>query len=103
VGPVEARGWRVFARGLLVSLSNPKTLFFYAAFLPQFLGPGTDRADLWLLAATFAVIGALGDGLYAIFAARARAAVTERARRIADRASGAILLGGAAVLLAARR
>ena len=72
-------------------------------FLPQFLGPGTDRADLWLLAGTFAVIGALGDGLYALFAARARAAVTERARRIADRASGGILLGGAAVLLAARR
>jgi len=97
------RGDHAFARGFAVAFANPETLIFHAAFLPQFLGPGTDRADLWLLAATFAVIGALGDGLYAIFAARARAAVTERARRIADRASGAILLGGAAVLLAARR
>jgi len=97
------RGDHAFARGFAVAFANPKTLIFHAAFLPQFLGPGTDRADLWLLAATFAVIGALGDGLYAIFAARARAAVTERSRRIADRASGAILLGGAAVLLAARR
>jgi homoserine/homoserine lactone efflux protein len=102
VAPV-LRGERAFARGFAVAFANPKTLIFHAAFLPQFLGPGTDRADLWLLAATFAVIGALGDGLYALFAARARAAVTERARRIADRASGAILLGGAAVLLAARR
>jgi len=97
------RGDRAFARGFAVAFANPKTLIFHAAFLPQFLGPGTDRADLWLLAATFALIGALGDGLYAVFAARARAAVSERARRIADRASGAVLLGGAAVLLAARR
>ena len=97
------RGDHAFARGFAVAFANPKTLIFHSAFLPQFLGPGTDRADLWLLAATFAVIGALGDGLYAMFAARARAAVTERARRIADRASGTILLGGAAVLLAARR
>ena len=97
------RGDRAFARGFAVAFANPKTLIFHAAFLPQFLGAGENRADLWLLAATFAVIAALGDGLYALFAARARAAVTERARRIADRASGAILLGGAAVLLAARR
>jgi homoserine/homoserine lactone efflux protein len=97
------RGDHAFARGFAVAFANPKTLIFHAAFLPQFLGPGTDRTDLWLLAATFAAIGALGDGLYAIFAARARAAVSERARRIADRASGGILLGGAAVLLAARR
>jgi homoserine/homoserine lactone efflux protein len=97
------RGERAFARGFAVAFANPKTLIFHAAFLPQFLGPGQNGADLWLLAATFAAIGALGDGLYALFAARARAAVTERARRIADRASGAILLGGAAVLLAARR
>jgi homoserine/homoserine lactone efflux protein len=101
--PPVLRGERAFARGFAVAFANPKTLIFHAAFLPQFLGPGYNRADLWLLAATFAVIGALGDGLYALFAARARAAVTERARRVADRASGAILLGGAAVLLAARR
>ena len=97
------RGEHALARGFAVAFANPKTLIFHAAFLPQFLGAGENRADLWLLAATFAVIAALGDGLYALFAARARAAVTERARGIADRASGAILLGGAAVLLAARR
>jgi threonine/homoserine/homoserine lactone efflux protein len=97
------RGEHAFARGFAVAFANPKTLIFHAAFLPQFLGESGSRTDLWLLAATFAVIAALGDGLYALFAARARSAVTERARRIADRASGAILLGGAAVLLAARR
>jgi homoserine/homoserine lactone efflux protein len=97
------RGEHAFARGFAVAFANPKTLIFHAAFLPQFLGNGDNRADLWLLAATFAAIGAIGDGLYALFAARARAAVTDRARRVADKASGAVLLGGAAVLLAARR
>jgi homoserine/homoserine lactone efflux protein len=97
------RSRHALARGFAVAFANPKTLIFHAAFLPQFLHGSDSRADLWLLAATFALIGAVGDGLYALFAARARAAVTDRARRIADKASGAIMLGGAAVLLAARR
>lgn len=97
-------GERAFARGLAVAFANPKTLVFHAAFLPQFLSGGEgDRATLWLLAATFAVIGAVGDTLYAVFSARAKAAVSGRAQRIADKASGVILLGGAAVLLAAGR
>ncbi len=93
------RGDRAFGRGLAVAFANPKTLIFQAAFLPQFLTSTT----LWLLALTFCAIAAVGDTLYALFAARARAAVTGRAQLIADRASGAILLGGACVLLAAGR
>jgi len=97
------RGERAFARGFAVAFANPKTLIFQAAFLPQFLGGSDSRTDLWLLAGTFALIAAIGDSLYAVFAARARAAVTGRAQRIADKTSGAILLGGAAVLLLAAR
>jgi homoserine/homoserine lactone efflux protein len=98
------RGERAFGRGFAVAFANPKTLIFQAAFLPQFLtDPLHSGGVLWLLALTFCAIAAIGDCLYAIFAARARAAVTGRAQRIADKASGAILLGGAAVLLAASR
>ena len=103
-GPARPlRGERAFAQGFAVAFANPKTLIFHAAFLPQFLGGSDGRTGLWLLAATFAVIAALGDSLYAVFAARARAAVSGRAQRIADKTSGAILLGGAAVLLMAAR
>lgn len=105
--PAEAvaglRGDHALARGFMVAFANPKTLIFHAAFLPQFLGGSSSPLDLWLLVATYATIAAIGDGLYAVFAARARAAVSGRAQRIADKASGAILLGGAAVLLAVRR
>jgi threonine/homoserine/homoserine lactone efflux protein len=99
----ELRGEHAFARGFAVAFANPKTLIFHAAFLPQFLTGSDSRADLWILGATYAAIAAIGDSIYAVCAARARAAVTDRARRVADKASGAILLGGAAVLLAARR
>lgn len=95
---------RALARGFIVAFANPKTLVFHAAFLPQFLAQAEgSMATLWLLAATYAVISVAGDTLWCLGASRARAAVSGRAQRIADRASGAILLGGAAVLLAAGR
>ena len=95
---------RALARGFAVAFTNPKTLIFHAAFLPQFLPHGEGSASaLWLLAGTYAVLSICGDTLWALGAARARTAVSGRARRIADKASGAILLGGAAVLLSVRR
>jgi homoserine/homoserine lactone efflux protein len=95
---------RAFARGFAVAFANPKTLIFQAAFLPQFLTDGEGRtAQLWLLAATFAVAAALGDAVWALCAARARAALSGRVQLIADRVSGAILIAGAGVLLAASR
>jgi threonine/homoserine/homoserine lactone efflux protein len=102
--PVPLSRERALARGFAVAFANPKTLIFHAAFLPQFLpqGGGSGGA-LWLLAATYAALSICGDTLWALCAARARAAVTGRAQRIADKASGAILLGGAVVLLAAGR
>jgi homoserine/homoserine lactone efflux protein len=42
--PAEPRSARaIFLRGLLVSLTNPKTLLFYGAFFPQFLAAGRAR------------------------------------------------------------
>jgi threonine/homoserine/homoserine lactone efflux protein len=79
-------------------------LIFQAAFLPQFLSSGEGRAaELWLLAATFAIIAAVGDAVWALCAARARAALSGRVQLIADRVSGGILIAGAGVLLAASR
>ena len=102
VAPLSAN--RAFARGLAVAFANPKTLIFQAAFLPQFLTDGEGRqTQLWLLAATFAAIAAVGDAIWALCAARLRSAVSGRAQLIADRISGGILIAGAGVLLAASR
>ena len=102
--PVPLSPERAFARGFAVAFANPKTLIFQAAFLPQFLANGEGRqAQLWLLAASFGFIAAAGDTLWALGAARARAALSGRVQLIADRVSGAILIAGAGVLLAASR
>ena len=95
---------RAFARGFAVAFANPKTLILQAAFLPQFLSDGEGRgAQLWLLAVTFGAIAAAGDAIWALCAARARAALSGRVQLIADRVSGGILIAGAGVLLAASR
>ena len=101
--PMVLGGRRAFARALAVAFSNPKTLAFHAAFLPQFLAGSEDRADLWLLVGTFALMAGVADVVYAACAARAGAAISERAQHLTQKASGAILLGGAAVLLVAGR
>jgi threonine/homoserine/homoserine lactone efflux protein len=102
-GPPTLRGERAFARGLAVAFANPKTLIFYAAFLPQFVTADASGSTLWILAATIATIAATSDTLYALFAARARSALSSRVQRMADKVSGVIMLGGATVLLAVRR
>ena len=93
-----------FGRGLAVAFANPKTLLFHAAFLPQFITDPTDPApQLVLLAVVFGGIALVGDILWVSAASRARAALAGRFTRVADRLSAAILMGGAAVLLAAGR
>ena len=50
-------------RGFLVSFTNPKTLLFFGAFLPQFVSPNAElMGQLVLLSATFLVIAILLDG-----------------------------------------
>lgn len=56
-GRAPERAGRLFRRGLLTAVSNPKVLLFYGAFLPQFLDPARPLAQQFLImAATFAVI-----------------------------------------------
>jgi len=69
----------IFARGFLVSLSNPKTLLFYGAFLPQFVPTHSDPLpQLALLAATFLVVAVALDTCWALAAARLRYALSLR-------------------------
>jgi homoserine/homoserine lactone efflux protein len=63
----------VYLRGFLVSLTNPKTLLFFGAFLPQFVNPNAElMGQLALLSATFLVIAILFDGTWALTANRFR-------------------------------
>lgn len=60
-----------FARGFLVSLTNPKTILFFAAFLPQFVASGDGYfQQICLLSVIFLLLATLFDSCYALLAAR---------------------------------
>lgn len=40
LNPAKARGWRLVGRGILMSMSNPLTILFFLAFLPNFTQKG---------------------------------------------------------------
>lgn len=100
----QARSVRlIFARGFLVGLTNPKTLLFYGAFLPQFITPGPSAPDqLRLLAVTFLVVAVVLDGLWAVLAGRLRALLGAHAR-LRNRLTGGLLVGAGLGLALARR
>ncbi len=89
-------------RAVLVSLSNPKTLLFYGAFLPQFVVPGRAlEGQMAVLGVTFVGLAATIDSLWALLAARARLLLARHAR-LRNRVSGGCLFGAALGLVAAR-
>lgn len=93
----------IFGRGLLVGLTNPKTLLFYGAFLPQFVTPGPTVADqLLLLAVTFLVVATVLDGVWAVLAGRLRTLLTTHVR-LRNRLTGGLLVGAGLGLALARR
>jgi threonine/homoserine/homoserine lactone efflux protein len=63
-------GRRLFRQGMITSMLNPKLAVFFVAFLPQFVNPEAGNVTLQLLAlgGTFAAIGVLSDGAYAMLA-----------------------------------
>jgi threonine/homoserine/homoserine lactone efflux protein len=93
----------IFARALLVSLTNPKTLFFYGAFFPQFISADRDIApQVVLLSLTFLALAVLLDGGWALLAGRARTFLAGRGR-LRNRISGGLLIGAGVGLALAHR
>lgn len=90
-------------RGFLVSLTNPKTLLFFGAFLPQFISAEAEpTAQLVLLAGSFLVLATFCDSLWALTAHRLRGALT-RQRALRNRVTGGLLIGAGLGLALARR
>ena len=94
-----------FWRGALVAATNPKVLFFYAAFFPQFIDPGLPPApQLALLCTTFLAIATLLDSGWALLAAQLHSWLgNSRRARIRNRITGSLMIGAAAGLALARR
>lgn len=81
--------------GLLVGLSNPKSILFYAALLPSFVDlAAIDALDVAILTAIVMITASVVDLSYLIMAARARRLLrTGRAGTIVRRIGAATLAG----------
>lgn len=88
---------RLALRGFLVNWSNPKTLLFIGAFIPQFVNIGQPAfSQIMVLGLIFVGVTTLVDGSYGLLAGSAGKAMSAVRVRAMSRVSGAILmLGGA--------
>jgi threonine/homoserine/homoserine lactone efflux protein len=99
------RGHVNFWRGFAVALSNPKTIAFFTAFLPQFVDPSlpVDR-QLAVMCTVTVVVAAGTDAAWAVAAGLGRAwFMTSWRAKLLGRLSGVALIGGGLWLSLARR
>ncbi|RBP11425.1 threonine/homoserine/homoserine lactone efflux protein [Roseiarcus fermentans] len=94
-----------FARGLLVALTNPKTIVFFTAFLPQFVDPTLPAGpQLGLMCAVSVLFAGLSDSAYAVASGYGRAWFQKPGRtKWLGRASGSVLIAGGIWLSFTRR
>jgi threonine/homoserine/homoserine lactone efflux protein len=91
-------------QGVLVALSNPKTLIFFGAFFPQFIDPARDHGlQILIMGLTAMLVAAVSDSAYALASGRAGRALSAQRVRLMSRVSGAFLVGGGMWLAFSRR
>ena len=87
--------WRYVRQGAVVNLSNPKTLLFLGAFLPQFVDTSRPAfGQIMILGLIVMAVATLSDGVYAVLAGQARQVLTAARVKLMSRVSGAILMAG---------
>jgi threonine/homoserine/homoserine lactone efflux protein len=98
----RTHGWGSVRTGLVVGATNPKTIVFFAAFLPQFVDDSKPAAaQLLLLGGLFAVMAAASDSCWALASAKARTWFARKPHRL-DRlgATGGLMMIGLGATLA---
>lgn len=95
---------RALVQGFVVGLTNPKTLVFFAAVLPQFVVREQGHVALQMMAfgLIFALIALLSDSVWGIAAGTARAWFARSPRRLAAvGGAGGLMMIGLGVSVAA--
>lgn len=87
---------RLFRKGFLVNILNPKTALFFYAFLPQFVDPsrGSAIVQILFLGALFALLATITDSSYALLTSCVGRLITQRAgfQRIQKYVTGGIYI-----------
>lgn len=102
---VEPRGHVYFRRGFLAAITNPKTIAFFTAFLPQFIDPTLPVGhQLLVMCAVAITMATLTDCGWAVLAGAGRSFFLRGAStQWLGRISGLALIGGGIWLSLARR
>jgi len=86
---------RYIWQGALINWSNPKTLLFLGAFLPQFVDMSRPAFEqIMVLGLIVMAVATFTDAIYAILAGSARQLLTQARVRMMNRVSGIILMIG---------
>jgi len=95
---------RYIWQGALINWSNPKTLLFLGAFLPQFVDMSRPAFEqIMVLGLIVMAVATTTDSFYAIIAGSARQLLTQARVRLMNRVSGVILMLGGVWLAFQRR
>lgn len=89
--------------GFIVGATNPKTIVFFVAFLPQFTNAGGDHigGQIAFLGALFGVMAVASDSVWALAAGRARDWFARKPERLdAMGATGGLMMIGLGATLA---
>lgn len=95
--------WRTVREGFVVGVTNPKTVVFFAAVLPQFTDPGRGDVPLQILVLgmVFAAVALISDNCWGLAAGTARAWFERSPRRLrAVGGTGGLVMVGLGVGLA---
>ena len=92
-------------RGFIVAMTNPKSIAFFTAFLPQFLDPTLPvERQLLVMCICSVTLGGILDSGWAVAAGFGRAwFMKPQHSRLLGRLSGLVLIGGGIWLSLARR
>ena len=92
-------------RAFIVTATNPKSIAFFCAFMPQFIDHAAPvPPQTLLMGSTFVTLAILNAALYALLAAKARTAITNpRAMKTVNRVGGSALIGAGLITAALKR
>jgi threonine/homoserine/homoserine lactone efflux protein len=100
-------GTRLYLRGILMNITNPKVSIFFLAFLPQFVDKhaGHVTLQMFALGGLFIVATLFAFSLMALFAASAgaRFGQSSAAQKVMNKIAGVVFLGLALKLATTQR
>ncbi|OLT31941.1 lysine transporter LysE [Rhodococcus sp. CUA-806] len=103
--PTELGSWICVRQGFVVGVSNPKTIVFFVAVLPQFVDHSRGYVPIQMLALglVFTTVAFACDGMWALLSGTARTWFVSSPRRLSRTrvAGGTMMVGLAGVLTVA--